>query len=81
MVRSPLCCCNQHGLPALKAPSFIADFVLSKLCQPDDLTAEGRRWRYLFRKVDGNNKLIIYGKIYSDLRFNKENRLIAFHFQ
>ncbi|MGZ8153555.1 MAG: hypothetical protein ACXW0Q_13835 [Methylovulum sp.] len=59
------------------------DFVsLSKLYASDDVpTAEGRRWRYWFRKVDGNNKIITPEiKFYSDLSFNKENRLIAWSF-
>ncbi|MGZ8192703.1 MAG: hypothetical protein ACXWTW_04080, partial [Methylobacter sp.] len=39
---------------------FSQDFVsLSKLyASQDDPTADGRRWRYWFRKVDGNNNLI-----------------------
>ncbi len=62
---------------------FSKDFVsLSKLyASQDDPTSEGRRWRYWFRKVDGNNKLIKPEvKFYSDLNFNKENRLIAWSF-
>ncbi len=59
------------------------DFVsLSKLyASQDDPTTEGRRWRYWFRKVDGNNKLIKPEvKFYSDLNFNNENRLISWSF-
>lgn len=62
---------------------YSKDFVsLSKLyASQDDPTPEGRRWRYWFRKVDGNNKLIKPEvKFYSDLSFNKENRLIAWSF-
>lgn len=62
---------------------FSKDFVsLSKLyASQDDPTTDGRRWRYWFRKVDGNNKLIKPEvKFYSDLNFNKENRLIAWSF-
>jgi hypothetical protein len=62
---------------------YSKDFVsLSRLyASQDDPTAEGRRWRYWFRKVDGNNKLIHPEvKFYSDLNFNKENRLIAWSF-
>jgi len=62
---------------------YSKDFVsLSKLyASQDDPTPEGRRWRYWFRKVDGNNKLIKPEvKFYSDLNFNKENRLIAWSF-
>jgi hypothetical protein len=62
---------------------YSKDFVsLSKLyASQDDPTQEGRRWRYWFRKVDGNNNLIKPEvKFYSDLNFNKENRLIAWSF-
>jgi hypothetical protein len=62
---------------------YSKDFVsLSKLyASQDDPTTDGRRWRYWFRKVDGNNKLIKPEvKFYSDLNFNKENRLIAWSF-
>jgi hypothetical protein len=62
---------------------FSKDFVsLSKLyASQDDPTAEGRRWRYWFRKVDGNNNLLKPEvKFYSDLNFNKESRLIAWSF-
>jgi hypothetical protein len=62
---------------------YSKDFVsLSKLyASQDDPTLEGRRWRYWFRKVDGNNKLIKPEiKFYSDLCFNKENRLISWSF-
>jgi hypothetical protein len=65
--------------PILYSMDFVA---LSKLyASQDDLTPEGRRWRYWFRKVDGNNNLIKPEiKFYSDLNFNKENRLIAWSF-
>jgi hypothetical protein len=62
---------------------YSKDFVsLSKLyASQDDPTPEGRRWRYWFRKVDSNNVLIKPEvKYYSDLKFNKENRLIAWSF-
>ncbi len=62
---------------------YSKDFVsLSKLyASQDDPTMEGRRWRYWFRKVDGNNRLIKPEvKFYSALHFNKENRLIAWSF-
>lgn len=62
---------------------YSKDFVsLSKLyASQDDPTADGRRWRYWFRKVDGNNVLIKPEvKFYSALNFNKENRLIAWSF-
>ena len=59
---------------------YSQDFVsLSKLyASQDDPTPDGRRWRYWFRKIDGNNNLIKPEvKFYSDLNFNKENRLIS----
>jgi hypothetical protein len=62
---------------------YSKDFVsLSRLyASQDDPTTEGRRWRYWFRKVDANNNLIQPEvKFYSDLNFNKENRLIAWSF-
>ncbi len=62
---------------------YSKDFVsLSKLyASQDDPTLDGRRWRYWFRKVDGNNNLIKPEvKFYSDLNFNKESRLIAWSF-
>lgn len=62
---------------------YSKDFVsLSRLyASQDDPTTEGRRWRYWFRKVDGNNNLIKPEvKFYSDLNFNKESRLIAWSF-
>ena len=65
--------------PILYSKDFVA---LSKLyASQDDLTPAGRRWRYWFRKVDANNKPINPEiKFYSDLNFNKENRLIAWSF-
>lgn len=65
--------------PILYSSDFVA---LSRLYASDDSpTAEGRRWRYWFRKVDGNNKVIQPEvKFYSDLNFNKENRITAWSF-
>ncbi len=62
---------------------YSKDFVsLSKLyASRDDPTPGGRRWRYWFRKVDGNNQPIKPEvKFYSDLYFNNENRLAAWSF-
>ncbi len=69
----------QFKEPILYSKDFVS---LSRLyASQDDLTANGRRWRYLFHKVDGNNKMIKPEvKFYSDLSFNKENRLIAWSF-
>lgn len=62
---------------------YSKDFVsLSKLHPSEDFpTLEGRRWRYWFRKVDANNQLIVPEiKFYSELKFNKEGRIIAWSF-
>ena len=62
---------------------FSKDFVSLSRLHPseDDPTLEGRRWRYWFRKVDANNKLIVPEiKFYSDLNFNKEGKIIAWSF-
>ena len=69
----------QFKEPILYSKDFVS---LSKLYASEDIpTAEGRRWRYWFRKVDANNKLIVPEiKFYSDLNFNKEGRIIAWSF-
>lgn len=62
---------------------YSKDFVsLARLyASEDDLTPEGRRWRYWFRKVDGNNKLLVPQiKFYSDLTFNKDSRITSWSF-
>jgi len=62
---------------------YSKDFVsLSRLYASEDIsTLEGRRWRYWFRKIDANNKLIVPEiKFYSDLNFNKEGRITAWSF-
>ncbi len=62
---------------------YSKDFVsLSKLYPSDDSpTAEGRKWRYWFRKIDKDGKLITPEiKFYSDLYFNKESKLTAWSF-
>ena len=75
---------NNEFILHFKEPILYSkDFVsLSKLyASQDDPTMEGRRWRYWFHKVDANNKLIEPEvKFYSDLNFNKENKLIAWSF-
>jgi hypothetical protein len=69
----------QFKEPILYSKDFVS---LSKLYASQDIpTTEGRRWRYWFRKVDANNKLIVPEiKFYSDLNFNKEGRIIAWSF-
>lgn len=62
---------------------FSEDFVsLSKLYASEDLlTKEGRRWRYWFRKIDGNGNIIKPEiKFYSDLYFNNERKITAWAF-
>jgi hypothetical protein len=62
---------------------YSKDFVsLSRLYASEDVPSkDGRRWRYWFRKVDANNKLIHPEvKFYSDLSFNKDGRIIAWSF-
>jgi len=69
----------QFKEPILYSKDFVS---LSKLYASQDVpTPDGRRWRYWFRKVDANNKLIVPEvKFYSDLNFNKEGRIIAWSF-
>ena len=69
----------QFKEPILYSKDFVS---LSKLYPTEDLpTPEGRRWRYWFHKVDASNKLIVPEiKFYSELKFNKENRIIAWSF-
>ena len=69
----------QFKEPILYSKDFVS---LSKLYASEDIpTPDGRRWRYWFRKIDANNKLIVPEvKFYSDLNFNKEGRIIAWSF-
>jgi hypothetical protein len=69
----------QFKEPILYSKDFVS---LSKLYSSQDTpTEQGRRWRYWYRKVDGNNKVIVPEiKFYSDLNFNKEGRIIAWSF-
>jgi hypothetical protein len=69
----------QFKKPILYSKDFVS---LSRLYASQDIpTIEGRRWRYWFRKVDANNKLIVPEvKFYSDLNFNNEGRIIAWSF-
>ncbi|MDD5275425.1 MAG: hypothetical protein PHR16_05020 [Methylovulum sp.] len=65
--------------PVLYSSDFIS---LSKLYPSEDnAVASGRNWRYWFRKVDSNQKIIEPEvKFYADLNFNKEKRLTAWSF-
>jgi hypothetical protein len=69
----------QFKEPILYSKDFVS---LSELYASEDTpTQEGRRWRYWFRKIDADNKLIKPEvSFYSDLNFNKEGRIIAWSF-
>ncbi|MDD5460477.1 MAG: hypothetical protein PHG00_02410 [Methylococcales bacterium] len=69
----------QFKEPILYSKDFVS---LSKLYSSEDTpTEQGRRWRYWFRKVDGNNRVLVPEiRFYSDLNFNKEGRIIAWSF-
>jgi hypothetical protein len=69
----------QFKEPILYSKDFVS---LSKLYSSQDTpTEQGRRWRYWYRKVDVNNKVIVPEiKFYTDLNFNKEGRIIAWSF-
>lgn len=59
------------------------DFVsLSKLhASEENATADGKKWRYWFRKVNGYRKPVVPEiKFYSELTFNKENKLTTWAF-
>ena len=62
---------------------YSGDFVsLAKLhSSAEKPLPEGKRWRYWFRKLDKNNKIVKPEiKFYSDLYFNKEDRITAWSF-
>jgi hypothetical protein len=62
---------------------YSQDFVsLAKLYPSEnDATSEGRRFRYWFRKVDGHNRLVKPEvKFYSELTFNREDRITSWSF-
>jgi hypothetical protein len=62
---------------------YSEDFVsLARLRSSQEFpTAEGKRWRYWFRKLDKRNKIVKPEiKFYSDLTFNKYDRIIAWSF-
>ncbi len=62
---------------------YSQDFVsLAKLYPSEDLPmAEGRRWRYWFRKIDKDKRLIKPEiSFYSQMLFNSEKKLIAWSF-
>jgi hypothetical protein len=69
----------QFKEPILYSQDFIA---LSKLYASDDSpTQDGRRWRYWFRKIDADKKIILPEvTFYTDLNFNHDKRLVAWSF-
>jgi len=69
----------QFKQPILYSKDFVS---LSRLYASQDTpTEQGRRWRYWFRKIDADNKVIVPEiKFYSELNFNKEGRIIAWSF-
>lgn len=75
---------NQDFNLHFKEPIMLSeDFVsLSKLHASEETTqADGKKWRYSFRKVDGYRKPVTPEvKFYSELVFNKDNKLTDWAF-
>lgn len=69
----------QFKKPILYSDDFVS---LARLHASREIpTPEGKRWRYWFRKIDHRNKIIKpVVKFYSDLNFNKENRITSWSF-
>lgn len=67
-----------------KEPVMLSeDFITLAHLRPTEETAnpEGKHWRYWFRKVDGYKKIVTPEvKFYSDMNFNKEDKLTAWAF-
>ncbi|QPK63776.1 hypothetical protein IVG45_02015 [Methylomonas sp. LL1] len=67
-----------------KAPRLeSADFVsLAKLhASSEEQTADGKRWRYWFRKIDKNNQLVNPEiSFYCDLAFNQQDKVTEWSF-
>ncbi len=67
-----------------KEPIMLSeDFVALSNLRPsqEEPTPEGKHWRYWFYKVDGYKKIVQPEvKFYSDLSFNKEDKLTAWSF-
>lgn len=65
--------------PIMLSEDFVA---LSKLrASEETVIADGKKWRYWFRKVNGYRKVITPEvKFYSELGFNKENKLTRWAF-
>lgn len=65
--------------PKLYSEDFVA---LAKLhASQEELNADGKNWRYWFRKVDQDNKLVSPEiNFYFDLNFNKLNKIMDWTF-
>ena len=65
--------------PRLVSEDFVA---LAKLqASSEEKTADGKRWRYWFRKIDKDNKVISPEiSFYCDLAFDKEDKVTAWTF-
>ncbi|TPQ27838.1 hypothetical protein [Methylomonas koyamae] len=66
-----------------KPKLFSEDFVsLAKLhASSEELTADGKRWRYWFRKIDKDGKQVAPEiSFYLDLAFNKEDKITDWTF-
>ncbi|MGR9086594.1 MAG: hypothetical protein ACU841_05905 [Gammaproteobacteria bacterium] len=62
---------------------YSKDFVsLARLHSSHEIpTADGKRWRYVFRKIDKKNRIVKpVVKFYSDLTFNKKDRITSWSF-
>lgn len=65
--------------PVMRSEDFIS---LARLrASEESPTPAGKHWRYWFRKVDGYKKIVIPEvKFYSDMNFNKDDKLVAWSF-
>jgi len=65
--------------PKLYSDDFVA---LAKLqASSEQKTVEGKRWRYLFRKIDQNDRLVKPEiSFYCELAFNREDKVIEWSF-
>ncbi|WP_020564600.1 hypothetical protein [Methylosarcina fibrata] len=65
--------------PILYSDDFVS---LARLHSSQEFpTADGKRWRYWFRKLDKRNKIVKPEiKFYSDLTFNKDDRITDWSF-
>ncbi|WP_036248534.1 hypothetical protein [Methylobacter sp. BBA5.1] len=74
---------DDFSLEFKKPIMYSKDFISLARLYPseNDPTAEGRRFRYWFRKVDSRNQPVKPEiKFYSDLTFNEEDRITSWSF-